>query len=213
MIYHDIVQLTPEWFEIKLGKVSASHIADVMATVRSGEAATRRNYRAKLIAETLTGEYEETFQSAAMERGIIMEPKAAMAYEFEKGVSTAQIGWADHPSIDNAGASPDRIVNHDGLAEIKCPNTATHLDYILNGMTDAKYIKQMQFQMACTVRQWCDFVSYDPRLPVHLQLYIQRFEADPEMIEEIETAVKEFISDMDEVLNKLGANKNEKDSK
>ena len=203
MKHYDIVQGTDEWFTIKLGKVSASHINDVMATVKSGEAVTRRNYRAKLIAEKLTGAWEVSFQSADMARGILVEPQARLAYQFAENVEVEQVGWVDHPHIDNAGASPDTFVNTEGLAEIKCPKTATHLDYIMYGMKNLKYKLQMQFQMACTGRKWCDFVSYDPKLPVHLQLFVKRFERDDELILEIETAVSQFIFDMDEVLNKV----------
>jgi putative phage-type endonuclease len=204
MIHSNIIQGSEEWFALKLGKVSASHIHEVMAKLKSGEAAGRRNYRVKLVAEILTGQREENaFLSADMANGMEREDRARMAYEFQENVNVVQVGFIDHPTIKGAGSSPDGLVSEDGHTEIKCPKTATHLDYMLLGKIPDKYIKQMQFQMACSGRQWCDFVSYDPKLPVNLQLFIVRIERDKEMIAEIEEEVRLFIDELNDIVHAL----------
>lgn len=198
----DIIQGTDEWHVARLGKVTASKISDLMA---KGQGVSRKNYEAQLIAERLTGEREETFKSSAMERGNEVEPQARLAYEFFKDVTVSQIGFVEHPIIEMSGASPDGLVDDDGLTEIKCPNTATHIATILGGAIKGTYVKQMQWQMACTGRKWCDFVSYDPRMPEHLQCHVQRVERDDELITTIETEVKDFLTGIDEKIKKLQA--------
>lgn len=193
-------QGTPEWMAERCGKVTASKIADVMATIKSGEAAARANYRAELIAQRLTGTVEEAYTNAAMQHGTEHEPFARATYEIETGNSVDQIAFVDHPLIEMSGASPDGLIGTDGLIEIKCPNTATHLDYLIKGTVPSKYQPQMLWQMACTGRQWCDFVSFDPRLPDDLKMFLIRFERDQKRIDEMQAAVIQFNKEIDEAI-------------
>lgn len=192
-----IEQRTPEWFATRCGKVTASRIADLMAKTKSGPAATRQNYAAQLVAERLTGTTEPGFTSAAMTWGIDQEANARTCYEFDRDVTVAEVGFIDHPAIGMTGASPDGLVGDDGMVEIKCPGTAKHIDTLRGAGAASGYVKQMQWQMACAGRQWCDFVSYDPRLPVEMQLYVERHPRDDAMIAEIEAAVSEFLAEVD----------------
>ena len=193
-----IDQRTPEWFAARLGKVTASKIADVMASGRSGApSVTRSNYLAQLLCERLTGRPTEGFTSDAMQHGTDNEPIAINAYEMAKDVIVSPIGFVDHPTIAMSGASPDGLVGEDGLFEVKCPNSATHLSTLKGGSIDGRYMKQMQWQMACTGRKWCDFVSFDPRMPEHLQLHVRHVPFDPVMVREIESAVQEFLAELD----------------
>lgn len=196
-------QGSQEWLAARVGKVTASRVADVIATTKSGYAASRANYEAELIAERLTGEPAEKFTNAAMAWGTEKEPEARDAYAFLKGVDVTLIGFADHPAIAMSGASPDGLVGDDGLVEIKCPNTATHLDTLLGAKVPTKYVTQMQWQMACTGRQWCDFVSFDPRLPAHLQTFIRRVPRDNAEISRLEAEVRKFIDGIESKLAEL----------
>jgi putative phage-type endonuclease len=189
-------QRTDEWFAARLGKVTGSRVADVMSKTKSGYSATRANYMAQLICERLTGVKAESFTSAAMEWGVENEPLAVAAYEARYDVFVEPVGFIEHPTIALAGASPDGFSSPDGLIEIKCPNSATHIDTLLNQDVDGKYIKQMQWQMACTGRQWCDFVSFDPRLPENLQLFVKRIPRDEAAIEAMEMEVTKFLSEL-----------------
>jgi len=205
-IYRDIEQGQPEWFQMRLGKITASKIADVMSKGRGNAEATGvRNYRAQLVCERLTGTVEETYTNGAMQRGIELEPLARSCYEFIKGVSVEQVAFVDHPSIRLSGASPDGLVNDDGNLEIKCPNTATHIEYLLGGKPPSQYIPQMMWQMACTGRSWTDFVSYDPRLPEDLQLFIVRLDRDDKIIADMEAAVIDFNDSVDKMILDLKA--------
>lgn len=193
-----IEQGSAAWFEQRRGKATASKIADIIATTKSGPSASRKNYLAQLVAERLTGNVEESYTNAPMQWGKDKEPEARAAYAFlyADAVSVGEAEFTDHPAINMAGASPDGVVGHDGLLEIKCPNTATHIDTLLAGKIDAKYITQMQWQMACTGRAWCDFVSYDPRMPQHLAIWVKRVPRDDAMIRELESAVETFLADV-----------------
>ena len=191
-----IVQGSPEWFAARCGCVTASRVADVVAKTKSGYSTSRANYAAQLIAERLTGEVAESFTNAAMQWGTATEPEARLNYEFMVNASVIEVGFVEHPSIADAGASPDGMVGDDGLVEIKCPNTATHIDTLLGGSVPAKYETQMQWQMACTGRQWCDFVSFDPRLPEAMRLFIQRVNRDDARIKELESEVVGFLTEI-----------------
>jgi len=193
----DIIQGSPEWFAARCGKVTASRIADIMAKTKSGPSASRKNYAAQLIAERLTGTVGESFSNAAMQWGTQTEPEARAAYEFWRNATVEEVGFVDHPTIAKCGASPDGLVGAAGLVEIKCPNTATHLDTLEGGTIDKKYMLQMQWQMACTERQWCDFVSYDPRLPETFKIHIQRVELDESLVAEISAEVSAFLAEID----------------
>ncbi len=195
-----MIQRSPEWFSARLGKVTASRIADVMATLKKGgEAATRKNYRVQLAIERLTGCQEECFVSSAMQWGTDQEPFARQSYEFITGNEVTEVGFIDHPHIPMSGASPDGLVGTDGLIEIKCPNSATHVEYLMGGTVPSEYVKQMHWQMDCTGRQWCDFVSFDPRLPLELQLFKVRIPRDEALITEIRGAVIDLLQEVEEM--------------
>lgn len=199
----EIIQGSDEWKALRCGKVTASRVADVIAKTKSGWGASRFNYAAELIAERLTGVAAEGFTNAAMQWGTDQESSARMAYEFMQDVTVEQIAFVVHPSIPDAGASPDGLVGESGLVEIKCPNTATHIDTLIKQEIPAKYITQMMWQMACTGRKWCDFVSYDPRLPESMQLFVKRIDRDDKLIAELESEVTIFVDT--EVSTKVGA--------
>ena len=196
-------QRTDEWFAARLGKVTASRIADVMAKTKTGYGASRANYMAELIVERLTGQKGDSYQNAAMIWGTNTEPLARAAYEAHRGVLVEETGFVPHPSGAMTGASPDGLVGDDGLVEIKCPNTATHIDTLMSDDAPPKYFAQMQWQMACTGRAWCDFVSFDPRMPEEMQLFVTRVERDDTWIIMAEEAVQEFLSELDEKVSKL----------
>lgn len=200
----DFPQGSPEWLGSRAGKVTASRIVDVMAKIKSGEAAARKDYKAQIVAEILTGKPQENgFTNAEMQFGTDQEPFARSAYEVAKDIMVDQVGLVLHPSIDRAAASPDGLVSTAGLVEIKCPKTATHMTYMLDGVVPAKYQPQMLWQMACTGRDWCDFVSFRPDLPADLQLFCVRFERDQKRITEMEAEVLAFLSEVDALLQKL----------
>ena len=198
-----LVQGSPEWLHARLGKVTASRVSDIVARTKTGFSASRATYRAQLVCERLTGLPQETFSNAAMDWGREQEANARAAYEFETGRTVDLVGFVQHPSYTMAGASPDGLIATDGLIEIKCPNTATHIETLLGKAVPGKYVAQMQWQMACTGRQWCDFVSYDPRLPGHLQLAIYRMERDEAHIEDLNRAVGEFLAEVESILMQL----------
>lgn len=199
----DFPQGSAEWLASRAGRVTASRISDVTAKIKTGEAAARADYKAQIVAEILTGTPQgSTFTNAEMQWGTEQEPFARAAYEVAKGAMVDQCGLVLHPTIDRAAASPDGLVN-DGLLEIKCPKTATHLQYLLDGKAPAKYRNQMLWQMACTERAWCDFVSFDPRLPEDLQLFVVRFERDDEAIKAMEDEVLAFLSEVDDIIKRL----------
>jgi putative phage-type endonuclease len=195
-------QRTDEWFAARLGKVTASRVADVVAKTKTGYSASRENYMADLIVERLTGQKASSFSNASMEWGTEQEPNARAAYSARTGELVEEVGFIDHPTIPMSGASPDGLVN-EGCVEFKAPNTATHLEYLLAGKPVEKYVTQLQWQMACTRRPWCDFVSYDPRLPEHLQLLIVRVPRDDKRIAELEAEVRKFLAEVDEKVTKL----------
>lgn len=201
----DLVQGTAEWHEVRLGKVTASRVADVIAKTKTGPAASRKNYEAQLIAERLTGEKTDSFTNPAMQWGNDTEAEARAAYSFHMDVDVEEVGFVVHPRIEDSGASPDGLVGDDGLVEIKCPNTATHIETLLSGKIPAKYRTQMMWQMACTERAWCDFVSFDPRLPERQRLFIQRVDRDAEVIEGLQAEVVAFLAEIGAKIEALNA--------
>lgn len=196
-------QGTEQWFAARLGKVTASRVADVMAKTKTGPAASRKNYMMELLCQRLTGRSEDGFTSAAMQRGTELEPIARVLYEAESGILVEQEGFIDHPEIEWFGASPDGLVGDAGLIEIKCPNTATHIDFMRSRKPDSRYQWQMLAQMACTGREWCDFVSYDDRLPEHLQLICERFHRDDERISQMEAEIRAFLAELGKLTQEL----------
>ena len=195
-------QRTDEWFAARIGKVTASRVADVIAKTKSGYGAGRANYLADLVAERLTGQKAQGFSNAAMEWGTQTEPQARAAYSAKTGILVEEVGFIDHSTVAMSGASPDGFAE-EGLIEVKCPNTATHLEYVLAELPPLKYFTQMQWQMACTGRPWCDFVSFDSRLPERLQLLVVRVPRDDNYIKMLEQEVIVFLQELDDKLNKL----------
>ena len=198
-----VLQRTPEWFALRLGKVTASRIGDLMAKTESGYSASRANYMAELVIQRLTGTVEQGFTSQDMQWGILQERYARAAYSFFTDNEVNEIAFINHPTIEQAGASPDGLIGKDGLVEIKCPKSATHLDTLLSAKINNKYILQMQWQMACSGRKWCDFVSFDPRFPERWKLFIKRVKRDNKLIAEITDEVKKFLAELDELMTQL----------
>lgn len=200
---NDFEQGSPEWFAARCGKVTASRMADVMATIKTGEAAARRNYKMELLCQRLTGRQEEGFVSAAMMRGTEMEPIARSMYEGINGAFVEEVGFIDHPSIAGLGASPDGMVGENGMLEIKCPNTATHIDFLMTEKINPVYEWQMTCQMVCAGRQWCDFVSFDDRLPEELQYKCVRYELDQPKASMMVQEVIKFLAELDALVEQM----------
>lgn len=198
-------QRTDAWFAARIGKATASRVSDIIARTKSGYSALRANYRAQLVCERLTGAREEGFTNAAMLWGTDHEDEARANYSFMTGNDVQEVGFVDHAAIPLTGASPDGLIGDDGMLEIKCPNTATHIETLLNDAVSDKYVVQMQWQMACSGRQWCDFVSFDPRMPEEMRLYVRRFPRDAGRIAELEREVSAFIAEVDEICSQLNA--------
>lgn len=199
-------QRNDEWRRVRCGKVTASCIDAVFAKgkTKGTEAATRANYKAQIIAEALTGHPSESdFVSRPMQWGIDQEPFARAAYEIDRGFLVDTVMFVDHPRIENFGCSPDGFVSDDGLVEFKCPNTATHIAYLLSGEIPAEYEPQMLAEMSCTGRKWCDFVSFDPRLPSDLQLFVRRFHRNEARIVEVEEGIQKFLAEVREIMTRL----------
>lgn len=202
----DFPQGTAEWAAARAGRVTASRIDAVLSRSRDrkSEGATRRNYKAQVISEILTGRPQENgFTSKAMEDGLELEPLARSAYELAKGEFVDLVGFVLHPIIERAGASPDGMVGERGLVEFKCPFPATHIGYLLAGEVPAEYQLQMLWEMACAERDWCDFVSYCPAFPPHLQLFVVRFQRDDKRITEITAEVNVFLNEVEEIIARL----------
>jgi putative phage-type endonuclease len=199
----DAPQGTPEWLAARAGRVTASRIGDMIAKTKTGWGASRANYAAQLVAERLTGNVAESFTNAAMQWGTAMEPEAINAYQFYRDATVTRVGFVLHPAIDDAGASPDGLVGEPGLIECKCPQTATHIETLLGCSVPAKYEAQMQWQMACTGRAWCDYVSYDPRLPESMRLFVRRLNRDEKRIAELEGEVRTFLLEIARTVSEL----------
>ena len=199
----DIEQGSSAWHQQRMGKATASRISDIVAKTKTGYSTSRTNYMAQLVVERMTQTVAESYTNSAMEWGVEQEIYARAAYELKTGNMVNQVGFIDHPRIPLSGASPDGLISDDGCLEIKCPNTATHIDTILGDEPAKKYYDQMQWQMACTNRSWCDFVSFDPRMPEHLQLFIKRIERNDMYIAELEKEVIQFLSEVDDKVKKL----------
>jgi len=197
----DCEQGTPEWLAARAGKVTASMVS---AVLMKPETAGFRDYQAQIVAEILTGKPQGSdYSNAAMQFGTETEPLARSAYEVHTGFAVDQVGMVIHPTIDRAGASPDGLLGHSGLVEIKCPKVSTHLGYLIAGVVPTGYKNQMMWQMACTGRAWCDFVSFRPDLPENLQLFVMPLHRDEAKIAEMETAVIAFLAGVDQMIEKL----------
>lgn len=190
-------QRTEEWYAARLGKVTASKISKVTAKTKSGGwGAERANYMAALLCERLTGTKMNDYVNAEMQWGTDTEPQAKDAYSFHCDVDVQDVAFVDHPRIAMSGASPDGLIGTDGLVEIKCPNTATHIETLLGGSFPGAYIQQVQWQMACTGRKWCHLVSFDPRLPESMRLHVVRVARDDAVIADLEHHVELFLREL-----------------
>ena len=198
-----LVQGSDEWLRLRAGKVTASRLVDLLARTKTGPAASRDNYKAELVIEILSGLPTEKFTSTAMQHGTETEPFARQAYASRVFDEVTEIGFVQHPTIERAGASPDGLVGDEGLIEIKCPNSFTHMQTLLSDKVPEKYIPQMQWQMACTGRLWCDFVSFDDRVPEPMQLFVQRVERDDLYIASCEESVRRFLEEVEETVKQL----------
>lgn len=198
---HD--QRSQEWLTERCGRVTASCIYKVMAKTKTGYGADRANYHAQLVAERLTGTPAENFTNGAMQWGLDTEEQARAMYALETGRSVIETGFHPHPSILFSGASPDGLVGERGLVEIKCPNTATHIATLTGASIDRKYLLQMAWQMECTGRDWCDFASFDPRLPDEMQLHVRRVERDEALLSEIREEVSKFLTEVAATVEEL----------
>jgi hypothetical protein len=177
-------------------------VADVLAKIKSGESASRRNYKIQLVSERLTGERQESYINQAMQDGIDREVFARDRYVQEHG-EVEEVGFMQHPTLE-AGASPDGLVGEDGIIEIKCPMGGTHTESLMSQDVPSKYIPQIQFQLRCSGRKWCDFVSYHPMFPKHLQLFVKRVEADEVYQAELDKEIELFLIEVQTIIDKLG---------
>jgi len=199
----EIAQGSDAWFAQRCGKATASRIADIVAKTKSGYSTSRANYMAQLVVERMTNQVAESYTNAAMEWGVQNEGFARANYESKMNLLVTETGAIDHPTIPMSAASPDGLIGDDGCLEIKCPHTSTHIATLLGEEPVKKYYDQMQWQMACTGRKWCDFVSFDPRMPSHLQLFVKRIERNDSYIAELESEVVQFLSEVDDKVKKL----------
>ena len=196
-----IAQGTKEWHQLRLGKVTASRVADILAKTKTGPSASRQNYLIELALQRTTGIIQESYSNSAMEWGTQTEPQARVAYEVKTNNFVDQVAFIEHPSIDWFGCSPDGLVSDRGLVEIKCPNSTTHWEYFKYNRPPTKYVIQMQAQLAVTGRDWCDFVSFDPRMPDRSQLLVVRVDRDEAFIAEMEAEIKQFLSEVEVEVN------------
>lgn len=204
----EIIQGSDAWKQIRLGKVTGSRVKEILAKTKTGPAASRANYKAEIVCERRTNTPLDGFSNGPMEWGKEMEAEARRRYEAETGVLVQEVAFVDHPTIPMSGASPDGLVGEDGLVEIKCPNTKTHIETLLANKAPSQYISQMQWQMACTGKAWCDFVSFDPRMPENEQFFCIRVFRDEKYIAEMEKEVIQFLSEVDESIQLLDARLN-----
>ncbi len=192
------MQQTPEWYAARLGKVTASSVHKVLARTKTGYGADRANYLTQLVLERVTGTKADSYTNAAMQWGIDQEPFARAAYEAAKGLLVDEVGFVQHPTIAMAGASPDGLVGNDGMVEIKCPDSKTALEcWLSEDPVESKYFAQMQWQMRCADRAWCDYVVFDPRMPIKAQLFIHRVNRNDTWIKVTEMEVEKFLDEVD----------------
>lgn len=200
----DCEQNTPEWHQARAGRCTGSRIADVTAKTKTGVSAVRATYLGELVAERLAGfQSGDGYKSPAMKWGSDNEELACATYGFMYDCEPKKIGFVLHPKWDDAGASPDRLINNDGLIQVKCPNSITHITSLRGGAIDGKYLKQMQWEMLCAERSYCDFVSFDPRFPPEMQLYVQRVHRDDRLIAELEQEVRVFLDEVESTVAEL----------
>jgi hypothetical protein len=187
----------------RLGKLTASRMADAIATTKSGFAASRDNLMTEYLLERLTGVPTENFTNAYMQWGIEREPEAREAYALSTFATIEQVGFVDHPTIGNFGCSPDGLVEDEGMIQIKCPSTKVHVSTLLGSPISSNYLTQIQVEMACTGRKWSDYVSYDPRVPEPMRLFVKRIHRDDILITKLEKQAIVFLQELDEMLEAL----------
>ncbi|UNE54872.1 lambda exonuclease family protein [Bartonella machadoae] len=203
-------QRTAEWFQARLGKVTASNVYNILSRTAKGLPTSKyEDYKIKLMTERLTGEISQSYITPSMQWGIEHEEDALKEYEFIYDADVIKCGFIPHPTIEMAGASPDGLIGEDGLVEVKCPQSTTHLRFFMYDEIKPEYIAQMQFQMACTGRKWCHFISYNPQFvgrSTGLRMKVKRIHRDDEQIEQLTKAVEVFLAeieqDMEQILTK-----------
>jgi putative phage-type endonuclease len=196
-------QRSDEWFQARLGKVTASRVSDVLATIKSGEAVTRSSYRVQLVTERLTNQVTRSYVSEAMQHGIDTEDEARAFYMFSKD-NVEEVGFIDHPKIAWAGASPDGLVGDEGMIEIKCVQPHTHTLTLINRDMPNKHLSQIMWQLACCPeRKWVDFVSYQPSFPENLKMFVKRIYRDDEYIKRLEDEVQKFLAEVEDTVQFL----------
>jgi putative phage-type endonuclease len=198
-----LIQGSQEWHQARLGRVTASRMADVTARTKTGWGAARGRYMTDLVGERLTGLPTPSYPTAAMRWGTEQEPFARAAYEFLTDATIELVGFVDHPTIAGSGASPDGLIGADGLVEIKCPGTSTHINTLLSREVPEEHLPQIMWQLACTGRKWCDFVSFDPRFPENMCIVVARVMRDDAYILRLEEAVRQFLGEVDATINML----------
>lgn len=206
MIEVEAIAGTPNWHAARRGLLTASRVADALAVLKNGKPSeSRRKLMVELLAERVSGYIVDHYVTPAMQWGIDNQPHAIAAYEAETGELVGPEVFVLHPEIDWAGATPDGTIGSDGLLEIKCPTTPTHLTWLLAGEVPEQHRLQMTFQLACTRRQWVDFVSYDPRIKGDAQLFIRRFEPSRDEIEKVEAGARQFLAELEAMSIQLRA--------
>lgn len=200
-----MIQGSEEWRAARAGSLGASQIHEALARTKTGWGASRGNLAARLVVERLTGEPMDSYVNAAMQHGIDTEPLARIAYEFYSGEAVEQVGIIKHPDIAWTHASPDGLVGDRGLIEIKAPQPAQHLATLDGQSIAEKYIYQMQWQMRCCGRDWCDFVSFSPFFPEAMRLFVQRVKRDDDLIRDLEAEVVAFLNELRETVDRLRA--------
>ena len=199
----ELIQGSAEWLAARAGSLGASQVADALARTKTGWGASRANIRAQLAVERLTGKPTETFKSAAMQRGNDLEPQARAAYEFDRNVAVAEVGLVKHPAIPNTHCSPDGLVGDDGMLEIKCCLAPRHIEILDGDAPEDRYVKQCQWQLACTGRLYVDLAYFHPDFPAAMQLHVTRIDRDDLLIAKLETEVAEFLAEVEATVTSL----------
>lgn len=205
--YSLVVQGSDEWAELRCGRITASRCKDAFEILKSGKAYTaeRAKYRTELLVERLTGVPYPHYVTQEMQWGLEQEPFARAAYEIQENVLVEPCGFVLHPELEFFGCSPDGLVGDDGMIQIKCPTTLTHMNWYLAGVIPLEHTFQMTAELAVTGREWCDFVSFDPRLPEPLQLFVRRFDRHEASIRALEEEVVRFHEEIESLRKALPA--------
>jgi predicted phage-related endonuclease len=191
-------QRSPEWFLARLGRLTGSRAADMLATIKSGEAAARRDLRMQLVCERLTQTLqEESFVNAAMQRGVELEPAAFAAYEARTGQLAERTGFLAHDTLAIGCSLDGHVGDFEGICEFKCPKSATHLRYLRDGRVPADYLPQITHNLWVSGASWCDFLSFDDRFPPALQTFLVRVERDEAAIAAYAEKALAFLAEVD----------------